>query len=176
VIRADINEEFPVSVSLVDETKGIVVSNETVLYDVRDTNDNALTPPLTGTMLESTVEPGIYVTELSIDTPGEYVLYATCSGFLPNTEEIVINEENIYDLVKQNRHYNISVEDVARSNSIPTASQAVRHVPLGKTDYIITRIKYDNMPDWAGSTVSGTTYAWYKTIDDDVPYKIGGPF
>jgi len=105
VIRADINEEFPVSVSLVDEVKGVIVPNKTVLYDVRDTDDNPLVPPLTGIMKESTIEPGIYVTELSISTPGEYVLYATCSGFLPNTEEIIINEENIYDLVKQNRQY-----------------------------------------------------------------------
>lgn len=176
MIRADINEEFPVSVSLVDEIKGVAVSNRTVLYDVRTVNDIPLTPPLSGTLTESLVEPGIYTTDLSISNAGEYIMYTTSSGFLPGTEEIIINEENIYDLVKQNRHYNISVEDVARSNSIPTASQAVRHVPLGKTDYIITRIKYDNMPDWAGSTVSGTTYAWYKNIDDDVPYKIGGPF
>ena len=176
MIRADINEEFPVSVSLVDETKGVVVTNKTVMYDVRDIDDNPLTPPLTGVLTESSVEPGIYTTELSIGVPGEYVLYATCSGFLPNTEEIKINEESIYELVKQNRHYNISVEDVPRNNSIPTASQAVRHVPLGKTDYVVTRIKYDGMPDWAGSTVSGTTYAWYRTIDDEVPYKMGGPF
>jgi len=176
VIRADINEEFPISVSLVDEVDGTLVTNQVVKYDVRTINDTSLSPPLTGVLSESSVEPGIYTTDLAISSPGEYIFYATCSGFLPNTEEILINEENVYELIKQNRHYNISVEDVPRTNTIPTASQAVRHVPLGKTDYIITTIKYDNMSDWSGSTVSGTTYAWYRTINEDVPYKMGGPF
>lgn len=175
MIRVDINEQFPISVALVDEAAEAVASNKTVYYDVRDMNDVVLTPPISGTLSESLVEPGIYTKDLSIPTAGEYVIYTTSSGFLPATEEVRVNDENIYHLVKQNRHYNISVEDVPRMNTIPTISQTVRKVPMNKTDYIITKIKSDTMLDWTTSTVSGTTYAWYNNLDDDVPYKMGGP-
>lgn len=176
MIRADINERFPISVALVDEAAEAVAPNKIVYYDVRDIDDNVLSPPMSGTLSESLVEPGIYTTDLAIPNAGEYVIYTTSSGFLPGTEEVRINDENIYQLVKQNRHYNISVEDVPRSNAIPTVSQTVRKVPMNKTDYIITKIKSDTMLDWTTSTVSGTTYAWYKTMDNEVPYKMGGPF
>lgn len=175
MIRADINERFPISVTLVDEAAESVAPNKIVYYDVRDIDDNVLSPPMSGTLSESLVEPGIYTTELSISNPGEFVIYTTSSGFLPGTEEVIINYENIYNLVKQNRHYNISVEDVTRTNTIPTVSQTIRKVPLNKTDYIITNIKSDTMLDWTTSTVSGTTYAWYNDIGDEVPFKMGGP-
>jgi len=42
------------------------------------------------------------------------------------------------------------------------------------TDYIITKIKKDNQPDWTSTTTSGVVFAWYRDFDDKAPYKMGG--
>jgi len=125
-------------------------------------------------MTESTVVSGIYKTTATINTAGRYVCYATCSGFFDSSEEILVNPENIYTLVKQNRHYNISVEEVERTNVSPTASQTTRNVPLDKTDYIITKIKLNSDSNWGSTTASGLVYAWYRTVNDLAPYKMSG--
>jgi len=176
MIRVDKNEVFPILVSLVDEGVGELSGGQTVYYDIRDMNDFPLSPPIAGTLTESVVEPGIYKTEESIPTAGRYTIYATCSGFITNTEEVLVNPESIYDLEKQNRHYNISVEDVIRENAIATASQTVRNVDMGDSDYVITRIKNDDETTWSGTTTSGIVYAWYRSLSDHIPYKMGGQF
>ena len=176
MIRIDISEQFPILVSLIDESTGQLAIGETVYYDIRDMNDLPLSPPTSGTLTESLVEQGIYRAEESISTAGGYIIYATCSGFVANTEEIIVNPESIYDLEKQNRNYNVSVEDVIRENVSATPSQTAREVALGNTDYIITLIKYDHETTWSGSTTSGIVYAHYRDESDSVPYLMGGPF
>ena len=173
MIRVDAGEQFPISVSLVDETTGMPGIGETVYYDIRDMNDNFLTPPASGILIESAVEAGIYNGTETINTAGKYVLYATCSGFVSGAEEIIVNPESMYDLTKQ---HNVSVEDVPRTNAMPNASQMARNVPMNRTDYIIHRIKRDSDPDWSTCTVSGMVYAHYRNITDDLPYMMGGPF
>jgi len=173
MIRVDRNEVFPILVSLIDENTGQLASGQTVYYDIRDMNDNPLSPPLAGTLTESIVTPGIYRGEENLSDGGRYIIYATCSGFIGNTEEVIVNPESIYDLEKQNRHYNISVEDVIRENAIQTTDQAIRKVALGNTDYVITRIKRDYDTTWSGTTTSGIVYAWYRDESDRVPYKMG---
>jgi hypothetical protein len=176
MIRVNVNEAFPITVALIDETQGIAATGQTVYYDVRlQPTDSALSPPLNGLLTESTVEPGIYTTMQSIDTAGTYLVYATCSGFITNTEEIIVNTENIYEVIKQNRHYNTSVEDVIRTNATPSASQTIRKVGLNKTDYVVTSIKGNSDSDWSGTVASGIVYAWYRNEDDVVPFKMGGP-
>jgi len=171
MIRVNVNETFPITVALVDEVDAVPATGRDVYYDVRQLpGDVVLTPPLEGVLPESTVEPGIYKTLASIDEAGTYVVYATCSGFLPNTEEIIVSHN-------YNRHYNTSVEDVIRSSASPNASQAVRNVGLGRTDYVITRIKPESAADWSGpATVSGIVYAHYRTTDDEVPFLMGAAF
>lgn len=174
MLRADKNEYFPISVVLLDEYTGELVSGQTVYYDIRDADtDDPLFPTINGTVPESVVESGIYTIVESIPTAGEYIVYTTCSGFVSNTDEIIINEENIYELTKQIRHYNISVEDVQRTNVTPTTSQTARNVPLNQTDYIITKIKLDTDPDWDGTVASGIVYAHYRLITDSLPYMMG---
>jgi hypothetical protein len=175
MIRVDINEIFPIAVTLIDETTGELAPSQTVYYDIRQVNDAALSPPINGTLIESTVEPGIYKTTAAIPEDGSYVIYATCSGFTSNTEEAIVNPESIYDLEKQNRHYNISVEDVLRENAVATADQVVRKVALGESDYVITRIKRDDDTTWSGTTTSGVVYAWYRNEGECAPYKVGDP-
>jgi hypothetical protein len=176
MIRVDIGETFPVTVALWDEDIGANASGQTVYYDIRDMSDAELSPPINGILTESTTTSGIYKTSATINTAGRYVYYATCSGFFDSSEEIIVNPENIYSLVKQNRQYNISVEDVLRTNSTPTASQTVRNVSLNNTDYISTYVKWDDDTTWSGSTISGTTWAWYRTIVDEIPYKMGSEY
>ena len=177
MLRADQNETFPIVAALIDDSTGEFVSGETVYYDVRNADDDSeLSPVLLGTLIESTVKQGIYKTTLNIPDDGVYICYTSCSGFLTATEDLIINSENLYNLIKQDRHYNISVEDVIRTTIIPTASQTVRKVPHGKTDYVATRIKGDDDSDWSTTTASGVVFAWYKTVSDEVPYKMGGPY
>lgn len=172
MIRINTNETFPISIGVLDETTGEYVSGKTVEYVIR-TVAGSLTA--SGVLTESPNESGIYRTSTSISSAGEYILYATCSGFLSESEDILVNSENIYELVKQNRHYNISVEDVIRTDEPATASQSARNVPLNKTDYVITKIRGDGSSDWSSTTTSGIVYAWYHSDTDNVPYKMGGP-
>jgi hypothetical protein len=175
MIRVDKNEVFPILVSLIDENTGQLAAGQTVYYDIRKMDDLPLSPPIAGALPESAVEGGIYRTTENIPVAGEYTIYATCSGFITNTEEVIVNPESIYDLEKQNRHYNISVEDVIRENAVANVSQTVRNVGLGQSDYTITKIKYDDDTTWSGTTTSGIVYAWYKDEADCAPYKMGDP-
>lgn len=172
MIRVDQSENFPLSATI-EDASGAPVSGKTVYYDIRDENDDPLSPPITGIFDESTTGSGVYTKVLSLDAAGVFYAYATCSGYNTGVESITVNAENIYQLTKQNRNYNISVEDVLRTNSTPTASQTVRKVPFNKTDYINTIIKDDDASDWSSATVLGTAYAWYRDIEDDIPYKMG---
>jgi len=123
MLRVNPGEQFPIVVSLVDESTSSLATGQTVQYTIRNVDDTPLVPDVSGTLVESTVEAGIYKKVETVYTPGPFIIYATCPGFLTNTEDLMVNQENIYDLAKQNRHYNTSVEDVTRTNAVPTASQ-----------------------------------------------------
>lgn len=176
MITADIGDTISLTASLVNEETGLLETGKTVYYDIRDTLGNTLTPPLAGTMSESSVSNGIYLTDVIINTSGNYICYITCSGFLTSNETITINDINIYDLVKSTNNHNISVENILRLNVDPSASQLARNVPLGHTDYVITIVRPDGASDWSEAVTSGTVYAHYKTIDDTAPYKMGGAY
>lgn len=176
MIRADIGEIIPILATLVDEYTGSLAGGESVYYDIRDMSDAPLSPPITGLMSESTTVSGIYKAEVQINTSGNYICYINSADYLTNSEEIIINPENIYTLTKRGYHYNLSVEDVVRTNVTPTLSQTARNVPLGKTDYIVSIYRNDNDPDWTGATVSGTVYAHYRATTDNAPYKMGGEY
>lgn len=178
MIRVDIEESFSITVSLVNELTSTLTSGATVTYDVRDSSDAILSPPVSGTLTESTVTPGIYKELLSIPTSGNYICYANSTGFITSTEEILVSEvsvDNVATLVRQTYHHNISVEDVLRTEQTPNASQTARNVPKGRTDYVITRIKDEADLDWETTTTSGKSYAWYDDVAAVVPYKMGGP-
>lgn len=178
MIEANKNEQFPITVSLIDEDTAELVTNQVVTYDVRTINDLVLSPPVSGSLSESAVEGGIYKTQISLSEAGIYICYASCSGFLAGTEEIVISDENIYEVTKSNRPHNMSVIDVPRStsNGSETASQLSRKVPLGKTDYIITLIKNEDDDNWDNPVSSGVSYAHYSSVSDDLPYMMAGEF
>jgi len=174
MIRTDTLEQFPILVQLVNEQTGELATGETVYYDIRNASDDLpLVPPVSGTLTESTVEQGLYKNVDSISEPGQYIIYAICSGFITNSEELIVNSENIYDITKQ---YNTLVEDVPRTNVTPTTSQTARNVPLGETDFIINKIKKSSESDWSAATISGTVWAWYRNVTDVLPYKMSSEF
>jgi hypothetical protein len=171
VIRVDTGEEFPIVITLIDETTGMPGTGETVYYEIRGADDSFLSPPCSGIAPESAVEAGVYRTTATINSPGEYVIYGTCTGFVTSAEDLLVNPESVYDLTKA---FNVSVEDVPRTNAGATPSQIARNVPMNKTDYIVHRIKKDTDPDWSGTVTSGIIYAWYRNITDELPYKMAG--
>ena len=66
--RVYVNEQFPVTVSLVDEANSGMGVGETVYYDMRiHPNDLPMVPAVSGTLPESSVEPGVYSEIFSID-------------------------------------------------------------------------------------------------------------
>lgn len=178
MIETNKNELFPITVTLYDETTAELVSNKTVTYDIRTIDDDFLSPPLSGTLMESSVEMGIYKTEVSIPTPGTYICYATCSGFVAGYEDIVVNNDSIIEFTKANLPHNTSVMDVPRTTASGdmTSSQISRNVPFGKTDYIVTKIKRDEDSDWSDPVSSGISYAHYVSTEDRLPYMMGGPY
>jgi hypothetical protein len=124
---------------------------------------------------------GHYRTEFIPNEIGTWYLTVYHDTYFPwgKSDSIQIYQsdfDEITELVKQNRNYNVSVEDVVRKNVTQNASQAARNVPMDKTDYIITRIKGDNDATWSETTVSGISYAWYKSITDTLPYKMGDEY
>lgn len=136
MIRVDIEEQFTITVALIDEDTGQNAIGETVNYDILDADDDSLSPPMAGVLPESTTNSGIYrkVIVGGMVDAGNYTIYATCTGFTTNAEELIVNSENVYDVIKQTQNYNISVEDVLRTTTQgnETASQITRNVPMVK--------------------------------------------
>lgn len=176
MIEVNKNELFPITVSLLDEELAALITDQTVYYDIRTLYDVSLSPPISGTLIESNVEDGIYKTEISVPDAGSYICYFSSSEFITGTEEIRISNENIYELAKSNRPYNVAVMDVVRSTVSGVGSQDARKVPIDKTDFIASAVKLDSDIDWSVPVGSGISYAHYKTISDDLPYLMGGAF
>jgi hypothetical protein len=104
---------------------------------------------------------------------GEYT--ATLSGIqadLDNPDQykadVSIYALDIMKLVKQNRQWNMSTENILATSII-----SARNVAIGKTDYILIKIKEDADSDWTTPIREEKIYAWYKTMGDDSPYYMG---
>jgi hypothetical protein len=178
MIEANKNELFPITVSLLDDVTAELVADQIVTYDVRTIDDALLSPPISGSLSESIVEGGIYKTQISLPDSGTYICYAFCDGFVAGTEEIMISNENIYEVTKANRPHNFSIIDVPRAtvSGAASASQISRKVPPGRTDYIVTIIKNDDALNWDNPVSSGISYAHYNSVNDELPFAMGGEF
>jgi len=178
MIKVNKNETFPLLVSLLDEGREQLINGKVVTYDVRTIDDQELTPTVSGVLTESTTTSGIYHTSLSLPLPGSYIAYVTCNGFISEAESILISEENIYDLTRTHYPFNSKVMDVTRTTAYDerTPSQIARHVPYGKTDFIVTVIKHDYELTWNNPVASGISYAHYLTEDSMLPYMMAGEF
>lgn len=124
---------------------------------------------------------GHYRSEFTPNETGTWYITIYHDFYFPwgKSDDVSIYDSDfdiITEAVKQNRNYNISVEDVVRENVTPDASQTLRNVPLNHTDYIITRIKEDSEATWSEATASGISYAWYRSIEDKLPYKMGSQY
>lgn len=175
MLQVEVNESFPLTVTMTGDSIDDIVTGLTVNYDVREfPGDVSLVPPKIGVLSESAVVSGVYSTILSISSAGNYIIYVTCAGFFSGVEEVLVVDNNAISTSAASFHYNLSVENVLRTSTTPSASQIIRKVPLGKTDYVITKIKRDHDVDWSSPISQGSVYAWYKDEHDKVPYKMGG--
>jgi hypothetical protein len=164
MIIANKNEQFS-DVFIFYDLTGHFITNYTASYIIAD----AFTDVIVTSGVMSEYDSGVHVLVDSLNTSGDYICYATCSGALINTE-IKILSESIYDLIKSKRNYNQSYENILRDNSgSPNASQIFRKVPEGETDYIIHKVKEDFNNDWSTPTASGNSYAYYR---GNLPYKV----
>lgn len=75
---------------------------------------------------------------------------------------------SIGKLIKQVRQWNIATEDVLATSVISS-----RNVAVGKTNYILIKIKEDFDSDWSNPIREEKIYAWYKYVGDDRPYYMG---
>lgn len=177
MIKVNKNESFPLVVSLLDEGTTSLVSGQTVSYDVRNTNDETVSV-LSGSLVESATEVGIYSVLLSLPESGTYIIYIKSYGFVSEAESVMVNEDNLVEIIKSNRSYNTSIIDVARTTTQDqrTSSQISRKVPYGKTDYIITKIKREEDLDWSDPLCTGISYAHYLSEDSTLPFMMGGEF
>ena len=178
MIKVNKNETFPLLVSLLDEGSDRLINGKVVTYDVRTIDDQELNPTISGVLTESTTTSGIYHTSLSLPTAGSFACYITCNGFISEAESILVSEENIFELTRSHYPFNSKVMDVTRTTAYDerTPSQISRHVPYGKTDYIVTVIKHDFDLTWNNPIASGISYAHYLTEDSMLPYMMAGEF
>jgi hypothetical protein len=118
--------------------------------------------------------PDQYKADISgLASAGEYT--ATLSGIqedLDNPDQykadVSIFALDIMKLVKQNRQWNMSTENIVAASGI-----VGRNVAIGKTDYIVIKIKEDSALDWSGPIREEKIYAWYKNMGDSSPYYMG---
>lgn len=176
MIEANINESFPVSVTLLDEESAQLISGQIVTYSISTIDDLILSPPVSGTLTESTIENGIYKTTISLPDAGYYICYAKADGFFAGAETIFIKAESCIDTSKYSLPHNISVLDVQRTSVSGTASQLNRKVPMNCTDYIVTLVKRDTDLDWSSPVASGINYAWYRSEASSLPYMMGAEY
>jgi hypothetical protein len=165
MIVVDKNEQFILTASFISDF--LLLEGADVSYEIYDDSDIVVS---SGTMAESSVQPGIYKANESISEGGYYICYINTED-RSIAEQIEVNNDTDYLLAKQNRNYNISIEEVVLTN-VPTGTQVDRNVKQGNTDYVIERVKEDGNDDWIGTTASGNVYVWYQ--QNSRPFKVGG--
>ena len=163
MLSVDINEKFYLTVVLVDDLS--MGSGESVSYTVVDSLDN---PTTSGMLTESVDFVGTYSKEISLSVSGDYRVYYHVDHYPTGMEYVKVKPESLAELIKQNRQSNMSVENVFAVSDIP-----VRNVAIGRTDYIIVRLKADNDTDWSNPVVERSLYAWYAAMGDDQPIYMG---
>jgi len=174
MIKANYDEDFTLTVAVVSED-GMVTGLTTVTFEIWDDDENNLID--SGTMVESSKVLGIYIYTTHI-TKSEYdsygtlyrVYFETPAGITDGAEDIMINDD-LYELVRENRHYNLSVENVlVLAAEIPNPNP--RNITDNTTNFVKTRIKAEGDANWDSADVH-YVYAWYKVLGDKIPYKMG---
>ena len=174
MIKANYDEDFTLTVAVVSED-GMVTGLSNVTFEVWNDDEDYMAH--SGTMVESAKLGGIYIYTMHI-TKAEYDSYGTLwrayfdapTGITDGAEDIMINDD-LYELVRENRHYNLSVENVLALNAeIPNPNP--RNITDNVTNFVKTKIKAEGDANWDSADVH-YVYAWYKTTSDKIPYKMG---
>lgn len=109
MIRANINEQVPITVSLLDDSSGEMVGGESVTYEAREHSSDPLFPAyMSGTLDESEHTTGVYHKLLAFPEPGHFVVYVTCSGYSSDAENVWVDNDlttsGIADAVWDEQH------------------------------------------------------------------------
>lgn len=163
MIRVDTDEQFSLMAGVVDGDA--MAAGLTVNYDVRDSSNTTV---VSGVLQEDANYNGVYCRYISLTTPGNYRAFYETDGYPVGSEEVIVNVESLYKLIKQTRHNNISVENVMATVDVPS-----RKVQAGQTNYVIVRIKDDAASDWAAPVKVENVYAWYTTMGATQPFFMG---
>ena len=174
MIKANYDEDFTLTVAVVSED-GMVTGLTTVTFEIWDDDEANLID--SGTMVESAKVPGIYIYTTHI-TKSEYDSYGTLyrayfetpAGITDGAEDIMINDD-LYELVRENRHYNLSVENVLAYTADIVPAKNPRKLSDNVTNFVKTKIKAEGDANWDSATVH-YVYAWYETVGDTIPYKM----
>ena len=163
MIKVDSGETFYITTTLVD--KNSMESGVFVSYSIKGANDVVT---LSGVLIEDTTYSGVYSKSISIETPGNYKVFYNAEGYPTGVENIIVAEESLSKLIKQTRQWNLATENVLATSSI-----LERNVAVGRTDYIIIKIKNDIDINWDNPIREEKIYAWYKVMGDNSPYYMG---
>lgn len=163
MIRIDAGEQFSIMAVLVDEDS--MGGGVPVYYTIKNSHDVVID---SGTLIEDTTYSGIYTKYVTISAAGNYKVFYKSSGFSSGVEEIIVRKEALSELIKQMRQHNISMENVSAIDNISS-----RNVAIGKTNYIIIKIKNDSDVDWSNPVSERKVYFHYKNMGDDQPYYCG---
>ncbi len=96
MIRVNVSEAFPITSTIFDDQNN-QISGETIQYEICYLDDSPLVPPNTGTFLESTTASGIYIANIVVNIPGNFLCYVTCSGYPTSVKELVVEEKTVAD-------------------------------------------------------------------------------
>ena len=155
MIKANYDEDFTLTVAVVSED-GMVSGLTNVTFEIWTEDEANLID--SGTMVESSKIAGIYIYTTHV-TKAEYDTYGTLyrayfdapAGYTDGAEDIMINDD-LYELVRENRHYNLSVENVLVL-AAEIASPNPRNLSDNVTNFVKTRIKAEGDANWDGADV-----------------------
>ena len=139
MIKVDVGEHFSIIATLVDEDS--MGTGLSVAYGIKNSSGTIVD---SGTLIEDTTYSGVYSKNISLSSSGNYIAFYEAVDYARGAENIVVVEEPLARLIKQVRHWNMATENVLAAVDIPS-----RNVAIGKTDYIIIKIKDDDDSDWS---------------------------
>ena len=163
MIRVDAGEQFSIMATLVDE--GSMGEGLSVYYSIKSSAGMVID---SGGLTEDTTYSGIYSKYVTINVVGNYKVFYGSVDYASGAEEVIVTEESLAKLIKQVRQHNMSMENVLATVNIPA-----RNVAIGKTNYVIIKVKNDSDVDWSSPISERRVYSHYRNMGDDQPYYMG---
>jgi len=172
----DINTEYFLETSVIDDDTGAFITGLTITYEVRNSDDNTLFA--SGTLIG---QGNVYKKAITFTSLGQYrVFYTTPSGYENGMGQILVisslSNSTIYDYFVDN-----SREDAFKADVSGLQTIMVKVLGLVQSNFRITDNVYDSSNRLLSATIkiynnstdcdndedSITTYSMVSTYDDD---------